>query len=102
MDIKTLEEAMQRFVTSKGWYAADSKHPQTTRNLAISLVLEASEVLEHVQWSETVKDKEAFASELADVFLYLLQLASLNGVDLAAATLTKLETNARREWNTPE
>lgn len=99
MDIKTLEEAMHRFVASKGWYDADSKRPQTARNLAISLVLEANEVLEHFQWSDDIKDKEALASELADVFLYLLQLASLNQIDLAQATLDKLAHNQTREWD---
>ena len=65
MDIKTLEDAMHRFVRSKGWYEADSKRPQSPRNLAISLVLEASEVLEHFQWGEEAADKDELASELA-------------------------------------
>lgn len=89
---------MHAFVESKGWYAPDSPHPQTSKNLAISLVLEASEVLEHFQWQETVQDQEALTEELADVMLYLLQLASLNGIDIGKAVLDKLDTNARREW----
>jgi NTP pyrophosphatase (non-canonical NTP hydrolase) len=99
MDIKELTEAMHNFVRSKGWYEPDSKRPQTTRNLAISLSLEANEVLEHFQWQGELKDKDELASELADVALYLLQLASVSGIDLEKAILKKLETNANREWD---
>lgn len=99
MDIKTLEDAMHRFVRSKGWYEADSKRPQSPRNLAISLVLEASEVLEHFQWGEEAADKDELASELADVMLYLLQLASISDVDLADAVMAKLDKNYKRTWD---
>jgi NTP pyrophosphatase (non-canonical NTP hydrolase) len=98
MDIKTLEEAMHRFVESKGWYAPDSPKPQTPKNLAISLVLEASEVLEHFQWGEATNDSTELAGELADVMLYLLQLASISGIDLGQAVLDKLEKNRGRTW----
>jgi len=100
MDIKELTEAMHNFVHSKGWYEPDSKRPQTPRNLAISLSLEANEALEHFQWQGELKDKDELASELADVTLFLLQLASVSGIDLEQAILKKLETNASREWNT--
>ena len=99
MDIKQLTEEMNRFVRSKGWYAESSRRPQTPRNLAISLALEATEILEHFQWRETVKDKEELASELADVALYLLQLASVSEIDLEKAILDKLEINKTREWD---
>jgi NTP pyrophosphatase (non-canonical NTP hydrolase) len=99
MDLKTLTDAMHAFVESKGWYADDSKKPQTLKNLAISLVLESSEVLEHFQWTDTPKDKEALASELADVLLYLMQLASLSDIDLGEAVLAKLKVNYNRTWD---
>lgn len=97
-DLKTLTAAMHDFVRSKGWYEPDSLHPQTAKNLAVSLVLEATEVLEHYQWSETPPDKAELAGELADVLLYLLQIASLNDIDLNEAVLTKLKINQDREW----
>ena len=99
MDIKQLTEEMHRFVRSKGWYAEDSKRPQTPRNLAISLTLEAAEILEHFQWNDEIKDKEELESELADVALYLLQLSSISELDLEKAILEKLEINKTREWN---
>jgi NTP pyrophosphatase (non-canonical NTP hydrolase) len=100
MDIKELTEAMHNFVRSKGWYEPDSKRPQTPRNLAISLSLEANEVLEHFQWQGELKDRDELASELADVALYLLQLASVSGIDIEQAILKKLESNASRQWDT--
>jgi NTP pyrophosphatase (non-canonical NTP hydrolase) len=69
------------------------------RNLAISLSLEAAEILEHFQWREGPVDKDELASELADVTLYLLQLASVSGIDLEEAVLKKLEENRTREWD---
>lgn len=101
MELKELEARMHAFVEAKGWYAPDSPKPQTPRNLAISLVLEASEVLEHFQWRTEERDRAALAGELADVALYLLQLASISGVDLEQAILAKLEENHRRQWPEP-
>lgn len=97
MDLRTLEQAMEQFVAAKGWYRPDSPRPQTPRNLAISLVLEAAEVLELFQWKETA-DREALAEELADVMLYLLQLARLHDIDLGEAVMAKLVRNYQREW----
>ena len=99
MEIKELTERMHSFVRSKGWYEPDSKRPQTPRNLAASLSIEAAEILEHFQWNEITKDKDALGAELADVGLYLLQLASLSGIDLEKAILKKLDTNASRQWD---
>jgi len=101
MNISDLTAKMNAFVASKGWYNPGSKRPQTPRNLAISLNLEAAEILEHFQWGEEVSDKNALASELADVALYLLQLAYTSEIDLEQAILQKLETNATREWPDP-
>jgi NTP pyrophosphatase (non-canonical NTP hydrolase) len=99
MDIKDLTQKMQTFVVTKGWDAAGSKRPQTPRNLAISLALEAAEIMEHFQWQEDVKNKDELAGEIADVTLYLLQLAAVTGIDLEQAVVTKLEVNASREWD---
>ncbi len=45
--IAELTEKMHELVKSKGWYENDSKRPQTPRNLAVSLSIEAAEILEH-------------------------------------------------------
>jgi NTP pyrophosphatase (non-canonical NTP hydrolase) len=98
MDIKELSQAMHAFVTAKGWYAPDSPKPQTPRNIAISLNLEAAEVLEHFQWNEDCVQKDELSGELADVALFLLQLASVCEIDLEDAILMKLAQNYKRSW----
>ena len=101
MDLQTLTQAMHDFVESKGWTDDASFKPQSQRNLAISLVLEASEVLELFQWGDSCTDPHALQDELADVMLYLLQLASYSGVDLGEAVISKLEKNRQRDWPHP-
>jgi NTP pyrophosphatase (non-canonical NTP hydrolase) len=98
MNLAQLTAEMHRFVETKGWYAADSPKPQTPRNLAASLVIESAEVLEHFQWTEEPGGKEDLAGELSDVLLYLMQLASIAGIDLEAAVLDKLKANYDRTW----
>ena len=99
MDIKQLTEEMHSLVRSKGWYETDSKRPQTPRNLAVSLAIEAAEILEHFQFTDEIKDRDELGSELADVMLYLLQLASVSGIDLEDAVLKKIEVNKARTWD---
>jgi len=98
MNIQQLTQIMHDFVQSKGWYEENSLKKQTLRNLAISLCLESAEVLEHFQWGEKLKDKDSLAMELADVALYLLQIAELAEIDLEGAIMSKLEKNYQREW----
>lgn len=71
------------------------------KNLALALIVEAAEVVEHFQWVEAdapLADdkKDAVALELADVLFYLVRLADRLDVDLAAAAATKLAGNAER------
>ena len=99
MNIKELTKAMHDFVQSQGWYEDDTPKKQTLRNLAISLNLEAAEVLEYFQWAEENEDKIGLSEELADVTLYLLQIASLAEIDLEKAVLKKLEQNYNRKWD---
>ncbi|MBP8002965.1 MAG: nucleotide pyrophosphohydrolase [Chloroflexi bacterium] len=98
MTLDDLTARMHTFVQNKGWYAPDSPKEQSPRNLAASLSIEAAEVLEHFQWRDDIADKEALAGELADVALYLLQLASVSGIDLEEAILAKLAINEKRVW----
>lgn len=74
------------------------------KDLALSLVLEAAEVLEHFQWKDGEKLKAYLAErgtaelkkELADVLIYAFFLAEDLGIDLEQAVLGKLEENARK------
>jgi NTP pyrophosphatase (non-canonical NTP hydrolase) len=100
LTIDELTDRMQQFVRNQGWYEPGSPRPQTLRNLALSLSIEVSELLEHVQWAETPNDAQGWREELADILLYLMQLARLSGVDLEATVLEKLDKNAGRTWET--
>jgi NTP pyrophosphatase (non-canonical NTP hydrolase) len=98
MDLQLLTAEMNRFVEARGWYHPESPRPQTLRNLAASLAIESGEVLELFQWTEEPASGDELAGELADVTLYVLQLASVAGIDLEAAVLAKLKANYDRTW----
>ena len=85
---------MHDFVRSRGWYEVDSPKPQTPRNLAASISIEAAEILEHFQWCDMPPDTTELAGELADVALYLLQLASVTGIDLEQAVIVVISSKS--------
>jgi NTP pyrophosphatase (non-canonical NTP hydrolase) len=73
----------------------------TPKNLAMALSVEVAELVEHFQWLPTGADAElddgarlGIRHELADVLLYLVQLADQTGVDLHAAAVEKIALNA--------
>ena len=72
----------------------------TSKNLAISLALEAAEVLELFQWSKNhdlpQEKRSELGEELADVYYWLLLLAYENGIDLDKAFIKKMARNARK------
>ncbi|QUG43354.1 nucleotide pyrophosphohydrolase [Psychrobacillus sp. INOP01] len=91
--MKELTEEIRKFRYERGW----GGNPDA-RSLAISVSLEASELLEHFQWVSAEdaikKDKQAIADEAADVFIYLLQFADVLGIDLKDAAQQKMKKNA--------
>lgn len=101
LDLQQLTDEMNRFVNAKGWYADESPLPQTPRNIATSIAIEAAEILEHFQFRDTPTNPAELAGELADVALYLLQLAYLMDIDLEQAILEKLRINYARTWDVP-
>lgn len=98
-DIHQLTADMHQFVTEKGWYLPESKRPQSPKNIAISLVLEASEVMELFQWQENKFEHEELTDEVADVALYLFQLCHICNIDLEEAIQKKLKKNYARKWD---
>ncbi len=93
--MEKLQSEIREFTAARGW---NGNHD--ARNLAISVSLEASELLEHFQWMSAedaiAKNKDEIVAEAADVFIYLLQFADILGVDLLAAARAKMEKNAVR------
>lgn len=92
---KLLKEIL-KFRDARNW-----KQFHNPKDLAISLVLEAGEVMEHFQWKskEEVEEyikthKNEIGEELADVQNYLLLLSHGIGIDLEDAVLKKIKKNA--------
>lgn len=77
-------QALRAFVEARDW---DQFH--TPENLAKSIAIEASELLELYQWGGT-PDQERVEEELADVITYCIHLANRLGVDLDDIVMSKL------------
>ena len=93
-----LAQALQRFADERDWGPFHAP-----KNLASALVVEAGELLEPFQWLTEAQSrelppdtKEAVALEMADVLLYLVQLANVLDVDLVDAAQRKMVINARK------
>jgi len=95
-EIKKITQKIKKFRDERDW-----KQFHNHKDVALSLVLEATEVLEHFQWKSLKEveqygkdSKEEIADELADVAIYLFELADNLGIDLSKAIPTKMKKNA--------
>lgn len=88
-------QIINRFNEERDW---DQYH--NGKDLALSLVLEASELLEVYQWSRNDLDcldkKEQIKEELADVLIYAVQIAEKYGLDLDEIVKAKIKANAEK------
>lgn len=86
-------QKVKAFRDERGW-----KKAHREKDLALSVSLEASELLENFQWvtGEEAKAKniQNIKEEMADVLIYLVQLADEMDVDLEEEVYRKLEKNA--------
>ena len=94
-DLIDIRNQIRHFVAERDW---DQFH--TPKNLAMALSVEVAELVEHFQWLPTGRDDElddakrlGIRHELADVLLYLVQLADKCEVDLGRAVQEKLQLN---------
>ncbi|MFM9924833.1 nucleotide pyrophosphohydrolase [Variovorax sp. H27-G14] len=97
-DLTSLTQALRDFAQARDWEQFHSP-----KNLASALSVEAAELLEHFQWLTEAQsrslppDKRAeIGTEIADVFLYLLQLADKLGIDVVEAAKSKMVLNAKK------
>lgn len=90
----TFEEVIaqyRQFLAERDW---GKKEP---KNFAVSISLEANELLEHYQWSDDpVGTPDELADELADIMLYAVQFADCYDIDIPAAMLRKLQKSAKK------
>ena len=96
--IEALQANLRAFVAERDW---DQFH--TPKNLAMALVAEAGELVEHFQWltpeqsAQLAADTKAEVElEIADVLLFLLRLCDKLGIDPVSAAGRKLVLNAER------
>lgn len=90
--IAEIQSAVNKFRDDRNW-----KQFHTPKDLAISVSLEAAELLEIFQWSGTdlfVKEKKAkVEEELADILIYCFLMADATGVDVGEIIAKKLKAN---------
>jgi dCTP diphosphatase len=95
-----LRLAVHEFVAAREWYQYHSP-----KNLAMSIAIEAAEIMEHFQWytpeeaTARMADPQIHAEvadELADVLIYCLSLANSAGIGVSDAVLRKLARNETR------
>jgi dCTP diphosphatase len=97
-EIKEITKRIKVFRDERDWIQFHDH-----KNMAVSIVLEASELLEHFQW-KTKKEveqyiktnKDEIQDEIADVAMYLFELADNLGIDLIKAMVQKLEKNSKK------
>ena len=98
--VAQLRRAVQAFVDERDW-----RQFHTPKNLAMSLAIEAAELMEHFQWLDRDESiargrdparRDAIADEMADVCCYLLSLANALDIDLSGAVEAKLVKNAEK------
>ena len=93
--LSDLRETINTFVAERDWAQF-----HTPKNLAMAMIVEAAELVEHFQWDTsresqqlTAKKREAVSHELADTFIYLLRIAEVLNIDLIQAANQKIALN---------
>ncbi|MFH1093028.1 MAG: nucleotide pyrophosphohydrolase [Candidatus Omnitrophota bacterium] len=94
-EVNKITEKIKKFRDDRDWMQFHDP-----KNMAVSIMLEASELLEHFQW-KTIEEVEKYAKqnradikdEIADIALYLFELADNLGINLIEAMEHKLKKN---------
>ena len=94
LQVQDVQDMARKFVDDRGW----SKF-HTPKDLAMSISIEAAELLELFQWTDRYpsgKDGQRVGEEIADVILYCASLANALGLDLSQVIEEKVEKNSRK------
>jgi NTP pyrophosphatase (non-canonical NTP hydrolase) len=85
---------VNQFVAERDW-----ERFHQPKNLAMSIAIEAAELMEHFQWTgiesvpDSITDDSPVAQEIADVLAYTLRMAEVLGIDLSRALELKMVRN---------
>jgi dCTP diphosphatase len=98
--VAELKQLVVDFTEARGWTVEHNG-----KNLAMSIMIEAAELMEHFQWGSAeeckadrmeAEQRKEIAKEVADVAIYLLSFCREMGIDLAQAVKAKMEINEGR------
>ena len=86
-----VKQRIDKFVTDRDW-----RQFHTPSNLAKSISIEASELLECFQWSDTDYDLEHIKEELADVLNYCIQMSQVLNLDIVDILNAKMDKTEKK------
>ncbi len=96
--LEALRDRLRAFVRERDWEQFHSP-----KNLAMAMIVEAAELVEHFQWATEQESHQLspekrlqVEQEIADTFVYLLRLSDVLGVDIIDAANAKIDLNARK------
>ena len=98
MDSEKIKSRLRKFAKDRDW-----SQFHTLKNIACSINIEASELLEIFQWREIksidLKDsnlKEKIGDEVADILLYLIRFSDIADINLEEICLNKIKKNKKK------
>ena len=96
--LNDLAQALREFARERDW-----EQFHTPKNLAMALIVETAELVEHFQWLTPQQSlelnpekREQVSQELADNLIYLTRIADVLGIDLMDAAYKKMTANAAK------
>jgi len=97
-ELGSVAAALRDFAKRRDW---DQFH--SPKNLAAALIVEAGELLEVFQWMKEEDSRHLSPADLGrvreeagDIFIYLVRLSDILGIDLLAAVHEKIQKNDRK------
>jgi NTP pyrophosphatase (non-canonical NTP hydrolase) len=93
-----LKQKLQAFVDARDWAQFHSP-----KNLAMAMIVEAAELVEHFQWDTETESRQLsdekrqqVSHELADTFVYLLRISQVLDIDIIQAANEKIALNGEK------
>lgn len=97
-ELDDIRQRLAQFAADRDW-----EQFHTPKNLAMALIAEAAELVEHFQWLTpeqsqrlSAEKRDAVALELADILIYLIRLADRLEIDVLASAWRKIAINEGR------
>ena len=97
-ELEALRQRLAAFAAERDW---DQFH--SPKNLAMALIAECAELVEHFQWlteeqstTLTAEKRAAVRLELADILIYLVRISDKLEIDLLDAAWDKIAINRKR------